>query len=218
MNENKNKKIGTILGLVFVVISMIIWTVSNPFTEKIIEDINNALRKPDAKWNTIMKMSMGDGIVLYENPSPSATDFLEIFLINLSDGDNYFTQENTSSTLESVCDANDLGYATADNSEVDITHATNFVILVKVQGDAAHCKRGSDWYDTDLNCTLTWSGQGKTDAQPEHVTIYPLASMNTSSFTFLYKMFVWDNSNSGFDIDKGSDSGSEPILELAAYY
>lgn len=201
------------IAVAFLIIGANVLNETNMVDIKLPDPLNFV--KPDAEWHT-MSVSSGKGLLLFG----TNTVFVEIFYINLSDGDNYFTNENNTGTLEGYCTANGLGYITADNIELDIAHSTNFAIVAKAQGDSDHCKRGSTWWDTDLNCTLTWNtdGYSLTNAQPDHITTYPQANMNTSDYTYLYKMFVWDNSNSGFSIAKGANTGTDPILELAAYY
>ena len=166
-------------------------------------------------WHTVMKWVPGEPLA-EADPGAGNSGILEVFFINHS-ADKYYTQENTSATLEGHCTANGLGYATADDSQIDIAHTTSFDILVKVCGNATHCKHGATWFDSDLNVTITWSDGSLSDAQPDGNTTYPQADMNTSGFTLLYEIFYWDNSGSGFTISKGQTSEIASI-EFAAYF
>lgn len=169
----------------------------------------------EKSWKVVYKWT--PGMPLGEaTPGAGNSGILEVFFINHS-ADKYYTQENTSATLEGHCTANNLGYADADDTEVDLAHSTSFDILVKVCGNATHCKRGATWYDSDLNVTITWSDKSMTNDQPDGNTTYPLAAMNTSGFTLLYVIFYWDNGGSGYTINKGQTSEIASI-EFAAYY
>lgn len=166
-------------------------------------------------WKTVYKwvpgMPLGEA-----TPGAGNSGILEVFFINHS-ADKYYTNENTSATLEGHCTANGLGYADADNTEIDLAHSTTFDILVKVCGNATHCKHGATWYDSDLNVTITWSDKSMTTDQPDGNTTYPQADMNTSGFTLMYEIFYWDNSGSGYTINKGQTSEIASI-EFAAYF
>jgi hypothetical protein len=223
---NKKEKMYNRFGLKFgLIITIIALIITAGASIQDISEFNAQLEKtkylnglkPDGEWHMMARINPLSWL------GGTDTDFLEIFYINLSDGDNWFANDNVTSNLENTCDANDLGYVTADDIELDIAHSTAFAIVARVKGDSDHCKRGSDWWDTDLNCTLTWNTDGYSlnDVQPDHVTDYSHANgpdFNTSAYTFLYKHFVWDNSNNGFQISKGANTGDDPIIELAAYY
>lgn len=149
------------------------------------------------------------------NPGAGASGILEIFFINHS-ADKYYTQENTTATLEAHCTNNGFGWVNADNQELDIAHTATFDILVKVRGNATHCKHGATWFDSDLNVTMTWSDKGLTNDQPDGNTTYPLAAMNTSAFTYLYVIFYWDNGGAGYSINKGQTTNCGDFI--FAYY
>nr|NIQ88016.1 hypothetical protein [Deltaproteobacteria bacterium] len=164
------------------------------------------------KWNDINGWwNLGDEAT----PAAGASGILEIFFINHS-ADKYYTQENTSSVLEAHCNASGLGHVNADNTELDIAHGTAFDILVKVRGNATHCKHGATWFDSDLNVTMTWSDEGLTNDQPDGNTTYPQADMNTSAFTYLYVIYYWDNGGAGYTIDKGETTNVGDFI--FAYY
>jgi len=168
------------------------------------------------KWHTVAVWTPLDPLYAEADPGAGASGILEVFFINHSAGNDY-KDVNTSATLESWCTANNLGYASADDTEVDIAHSTSFDIVVRVRGNATHCKRGATWYDSDVNVTITWSDESMADAQPDGQTTSGTATFNDSNWAYLYVNFYWDGSGSGYTIDKGETSEIESI-EFAAYY
>ena len=168
------------------------------------------------RWRTIAIWTPQNPLYAEANPGAGASGILEVFFINHSASNDY-KDVNTSATLEGWCDAHGLGYANADDTEVDIAHSTSFDIVVRVRGNTTHCNNGTAWVDTDLNVTITWSDGSLSDAQPDGQTTEGTAAFNTSTFTFLYVNFFWDNSDNGFTINKGQTSEIASI-EFAAYY
>ena len=171
---------------------------------------------PMKKWHVLFKGTLLEALA-EASPGAGASGFLEVFFINHSVGNDYI-DVNTSATLEGWCTANNLGYATADDTEVDLAHSTNFDIAIKVRGNATHCKDGATWMDTHLNVTITWSDETMTDAQPDHQTTSGHADFNNTAWDYLYVIFAWDNSNSGFTISKGETGSEIESIEFAAYY
>ena len=150
------------------------------------------------------------------NPGAGASGILEVFFINHSAANDY-KDVNNSATLETWCTANGLGFANADDTEVDLAHSTSFDVVVRVRGNATHCKHDAVWFDSDLNVTITWSDEGYTDEQPDGNTTNGVAAFNTSGFDFLYVNFYWDNDGSGYTLTKG-DTSEIASIEFAAYY
>jgi len=206
--ENKIRKAGYKVGLVLGIFFMLVWASVGPYPHVVPTDDGKS-------WHVIWKGSLAQAAEA--TPAAGASGILEIFIINHT-ADHFYAEENTSATLEGHCTANGLGFVNADNQELDIAHTTDFDIVVRVRGNATNCQRGAAWFDTDLNVTLTYSDGSESDAQPDGRTTFPNAAFNTSSYTYLYVNFYWDDSGgSGYSISKGATSEIESI-EFAAYY
>jgi len=202
-HEIKYIKAGVQLGLVLLIAGVLIWA--------------NIGMTPETKEETMSWKPIQLYIIGQEaDPGSGNSGILGVYFINHSVANDY-KDVNSSDTLESWCNASGLGYANADNQEIDLAHSTAFDIVVRVRGNSTVCKRDSTWWDTDLNVTITWSDGSLSDAQPDGQTTSATADFNTSSYTYLYVNFYWDNSDSGFTISKG-DTSEIASIEFAAYY
>jgi len=167
-------------------------------------------------WKTVMKWVPGEPLA-EADPGAGNSGILEVFFINHT-ADHFYAVENSSAVLEGHCTTNGLGFATADDSQIDLAHSTDFDIVVRIRANATHAKHGAVWFDSDVNVTITWSDGGESDAQPDGKTTSGLAAFNTSDFDFLYVNFYWDDSGgSGYSISKGQTSEIASI-EFAAYF
>jgi len=203
-NGNPFKKAGIISAITLGIITILI--IANT-------GITPEPKTTTMKWREVQTLRLGQEFI----PAAGESSILIIYFINHSAGDYYYAQENNSATLEGYCNASGLGYANADDQELDIAHSTAFDIVIKVRGNATHCKHGATWWDSDLNVTITWSDKALTNDQPDGNTTYPQANMNTSAFGYLYTIFYWDNGGAGYTINKGQTTEVGDII-FAAYY
>lgn len=147
------------------------------------------------------------------DPGAGASGILEIFIVNHSAAPSDAYNENTSATIEGWCTANGLGYATADDSDVEIAYDTTFDIVVRVRGNTTHCYRTDKFYDTDLNVTIT-SADLSISADTDCTRV---VSSNDTGYDFIYVNFYLNNGGSGYTISKGSTAEIQNI-KFAAYY
>lgn len=164
-------------------------------------------------WHVVMEWTPVDPVYAEANPGAGASGFLEIFIMNHTGTDDNAYKQNTSATIEGWCDAAGLGYCNADDSEIDIAHSTNFHVLVRVRGNATHCKSGATWYDTDLR--VRWTSADLSVGADTVMTGY--ATHNASASTYLYMNFWDNNTGSGYSISKGATAEITSI-KFEAYY
>ena len=225
MRDNKHgffKKAGIVSGFVIALI-VGVWMISGAMTiyDKNYNVCIDSFDDDSRSWHDIAKFERTesgyklvylDPLAAEADPGDGNSGFLSIY-IHPHQADLGGYNENSSSNLETNCTNAGLNYVNADDTEIDIAHSTAFDIVARVRGDDDHCKRGSDWWDTDLNCTLTYSDGSETDAQPDA----SFATHNASTSTYLYMNFVWDGSGSGYTISKGATSEIQEII-FSAYY
>ena len=125
--------------------------------------------------------------------------------------------ENSSSNLETNCTDAGLGYATADDTEVDIAHSTSFDIVVRVRGESDHCKVGADWYDTNLRVTVDATNLGGSNEVLTLDAGEAKTTENNTNWPFLYMNFFHDNGGSGFTISQDQTIEVDTIF-FEAYY
>lgn len=146
------------------------------------------------------------------NPGAGASGILEIFFINHSAGNDY-ASENTSATLETWCTANGLGYASADDFNVELSHSVLFDIAIKVRVNKTHAWDGSKFMDVwvRMNITSADLGIGADTAMDKSVL------QNDSGENYIWLMFYYDFSGSGYDLSK-DESADITSIKLEAYY
>jgi len=125
--------------------------------------------------------------------------------------------ENSSSNLETNCTDAGLGYANADDTEVDIAHSTSFDIVVRVRGEADHCKVGGVWFDTNLRVTVDGTNLGGTDEVLTLDAGEAKTTANNSDYTFLYMNFFHTKAGAGFTISQDQTIEVGEIF-FEAYY
>lgn len=151
---------------------------------------------------------------LFAEASPGAGvgGILEIYLVNHSAVGNL--TENTTGTVEGWCDANDLGYASADDTEVDIAHTTTFDIGIKVRANATQAKRAAVWFSTDVRVRISGTDLGLS----ADTVLSGVVLQNHTDNTYLWMMFETkaDDTN-GFSIIKDSTNEITSI-KFECYY
>jgi len=147
------------------------------------------------------------------DPGAGASGFLGVYFINHSAGNDYATV-NDSSTLETWCTANNLGYANANSFLVDIAHSTSFDVVVRVRGNRTHAYNTDKFFHTDLN--VTWTSSDLSVGADTSMT-RPTPSQNNSADNFIWMNFYDDNGGSGYTIGKGTTKNIDNI-KFDAFY
>jgi len=145
--------------------------------------------------------------------SHNVSGILAIYIINHTASPDEAYNENVSYTLQDWCNASDLGYCNADDSDVELAYDTSFDIVVRVRGEADHCKRDTTWWDSDLKVEIT-SADLSISADTGATGV---VSHNVSGSTFLYMNFYEDNSGSGFTLSK-DETNEITSIKFSAYY
>jgi hypothetical protein len=145
------------------------------------------------------------------DPGVGASGILEIFFVNHSSND--YASENDSSVIEGWCDAHNLGYANADDFNVELAHTVSFDIAIKVRVNKTHAWDGSKFIDSWVRMNLTSAdlGIGADTAMEKSVLT------NNSGDNFIWLMFYYDFSDSGDTLSK-DQSADITSIKLQAYY
>jgi len=126
--------------------------------------------------------------------------------------------ENSSSNLETNCTDANLGFANADDTEVDLVHSTAFDVVIRVKGNATNCKVGSVWYDTNLK--VQWTCAGLSVGADTELTLdagEAKTTANTSTDSCLFMNFFDTNSGAGFTISQDQTIEITSIKFLAYF-
>ena len=211
MKDRKNvKKAGFRLGLISVlVIGMLVGISSEVYNFGLEQD-------PDTgSWHVIWEGSLADAAEA--DPGAGNSGFLSVYFHpHQADIGGYL--ENSSSNLETNCTDAGLGFANADDTEVDLAHSTEFDCVFRVRGSAANCKVGDTWYDTNLK--VQWTCAGLSVGADTELTLgagEAKTTANNSDYTYLYMNFFDTNSGSGFTITQDQTIEITSI-KLLAYY
>jgi hypothetical protein len=146
------------------------------------------------------------------NPGAGAGGILEIYLVNHSSDGNL--TENTTGTIEGWCDANNLGYCNADDSDVDLAHSTDFDIGIKVRANRTQAYRTDKFFDSDVRVRIT--SADLSIAADTVLTGHILD--NSSSNDYIWMMFETKAADSnGFSIVKDSTNEITSI-KFECYY
>ena len=154
----------------------------------------------DWKW-------LGEG-----DPGAGASGILEVFFINHS-ATNAYTNFNTSTTLEGWCTAAGLGYAEADDFNLEISYNVVFDIVVKVRVNKTHCWNGTAFIDAYVRMNITSTDLGiSADSAMEKAVLY-----NNTGQDYIWLMFYYDFSDSGTSISR-DETADITSIKLEAYY
>jgi len=190
MEEKKKgyKKAGVSLGTVAgvaIVATLLILTGPTP---RIVNE--------DGVWQIVWG---GNLVSAAENdPGAGASGFLEIFFVNHTATPTTTYTQNTSATIEGWCTAANLGFASADEFNVEIAHSVTFDIVVRVRFNQTHAHNGSDFVDGDTRVNITCSG----DLTIADVTGTNVVSHNDSALDYIWINVYWDNGGAGYSINK----------------
>jgi hypothetical protein len=149
------------------------------------------------------------------NPGAGAGGILEIYFVNHSATNHSSASCNVSATIEGWCNAANLGYANADDFNVELAHSTAFDICIKVRGNETQCDRGGNFCDTDLRVRIT-----SADLSIGADTVLTGTILhNDTNDDYLWMMFETkgDNPYAGFTLPKDA-SYDITSIKFEAYY
>lgn len=135
---------------------------------------------------------------------------LEIYFVNHSATHVY---PNLTTTIEGWCDGAGLGYANADDFNVELAHSTLFDVVVKVRGNKTQCWRTDKFYDIDLR--VRWTSSDLSVGADTAMTGTVLT--NNTGYDYLWMAFYDANSGSGFSLPKDTTYDIDSI-KFEAYY
>jgi len=203
MKKEKNWKARVLKPILLVgIITGIIWASAGPYP-KLLQDEGKS-------WHVLWEGSFVEAAEA--DPGAGNSGILEVFIYP-HDGDPGTTYaENNSATLEAAS----YGWANADDSEIDIPHSTEFDIVIRVRGNATHCKRDTDWHHTDLKVEI--SSDANLNPQISGLTeMTGVVSRNDSGDPYLWMNFYINNAGSGYTIAKSATAEIDNI-KFSAYY
>lgn len=188
------KKAGVRMGLVSVFVIGIMFAYMTLPTPVLEQDDGGS-------WHIIWEGSLS-AVAAEANPGTNTSGILSVYFHpHQADVGGYL--ENSSSNLETNCTSNDLGFANADDTEVDLAHSTAFDVVIRVQGNNTNCKVGGVFYNTNLKVQWTCADLGV--AGDTELTIgagEARTTANDTTYTYLYMNFFDTNSGSGFTISQ----------------
>lgn len=212
MKKEKNndvKKAGVrIVFVSMLVIGMVVGYMTLPHPVIVTDD--------GGSWHIVWEGSL-TALAAEATPGSNTSGILSVYFHpHQTDGGSYM--ENSSSNLENNCTGAGLGFANADDTEVDLAHSTTFDLVVRVRGNNSNCKVGGVFYDTNLKIQWTCAGLGV--AGDTELTIgagEAKTTANDTTYTYLYMNFFDTNSGSGFTISQDETIEITSIKFLAYY-
>ena len=202
MNKNKFKIGGIRVGIVsmLIIATFVISMMPHPTIEQ----------TDDGKsWHVLWEGSLADIARAEADPGSGASGILEVYIYphDVDPGTTY--AENTSATLETAS----LGYADADDTNIDIPHSTAFDIVVRVRGNKTHCWNGTDFIDSYLRVNITSADLSISALS----AMTGVISENNSGKNYLWMNFYINGGGSGYSIIR--DATAEiTAIKFEAYY
>jgi len=185
----KESRKGVRYGLVIAIVFSVLFVVAlNP----------QIIVQNDEEGYATVKFDFPVSLAAEADPGAGNGGILSVYFINYTAAQTPPTT-NDSSDLETW--AANVGYVSYNNTspfQQQLKHTTTFAVVVRVRGNAEQCKRGTDFYDTDLN--VTWRCDDFTVADGTSMTGY--VSYNNSGDEYLYMNFVDDNGGAGYSLNK----------------
>lgn len=205
--KDKSKKKATIYGSLAVVAIVVFaaWTIMFHIPKPVIEPTD------EGTWHVIWRGSLADAAE--NDPGAGASGFLEIFYVNHTASPATAYDENTSTTIEGWCTAANLGYATADEYNIEISHSVTFDIVVRVRFNKTHCWNGTDFIGSRTRVNFTASG----DLTIADETGTNVETDNSSAKSYIWINVYWDNSGSGYSINADETFDNDEISIEAKY-
>ena len=147
------------------------------------------------------------------DPGSGASGFLEFFIINHSATPATAYNENDSAVLEGWCTAANLGYASADNFNIEVAHSVTFDIVVRVRFNKTNCWDGAKFIGSRTRVNITCSG----DLVISDVTGTNVESYNNTGQNFIWINVYWDNGGAGYSIN-ADDTFDVSEISIEAKY
>jgi len=153
-------------------------------------------------WHIIWEGNL-PALAAEADPGTNTSGFLSVYFHPHQAVNMTSYMENSSSNLESNCTGADLGFANADDTEVDLKHSTAFDVVFRVQGNNSNCKVGGVWFDTNVKIQWTCADLS-VGANTELLvgTSDGRWTANDTTYTYLYMNFWDDNGGNGFTISQ----------------
>ena len=201
----KGIRIGMVLFLVTVIF------VLGMFPHPVIEQIDDG-----RSWHVIWEGSLSDLVQAAEaDPGAGASGILSVYFTNNTATPDTAYNENDSATLEAWCAAAGLGYANADDANVEIDHSTDLDIVVRVRGNKTHCWNGTAFIDAYLRVRVS-----SADLNLAADTVSTgVPSYNDSGMTYLWVNFYIDEDQGAANLNIARDETAEiTSIKYEAYY
>jgi len=176
----------------------------------------------DPSWHILWEGSLAEATEA--NPGAGASGFLEIFFVNHSNTGTTTYDENTSSVFEGWCNTSldadgaagttNHAYANADEFNLELKHSTALDIVVRARWNKTHAWNGTMFHGHDCRINLTTSGGGIVI---NGATGTNCISNNETDHTYIWINVYWNNSNSGYQLNKGQTCTISQV-SIQAYY
>jgi hypothetical protein len=201
-NKKAGVKLGTVLGI-FTIVCLLIFTAPQPKVEY----------KKDRSWHVIWEGNFAEAAEA--DPGAGNSGILNIYFINLTSPPEATFETNASATMEGWCTANGLGYANADDFNVELAHSVNFMVGIKVRANRTHAYRDTMFYHTDVRVRWTSADLGVGADTVMSVAIND--NLTLASNDFIWLTFYDDNSGSGYSLSK-DETNQITSIKLEAYF
>ena len=190
-------KLGTVIGI-FLIAVMLVITAPQPKIEQ-------------PGWHVIWEGNFAEAAEA--NPGAGNSGILDIYFVNLTSPSLATFEVNNSATIEGWCTENGLGFANADDFNVELSHSVDFMVGVKVRANKTHAYRTDKFFHTDVRVRWTSS-----DLSVSADTVMSCAiNTNETDNSFIWLTFYDDNSGSGYSLNK-DQSAEITSIKLEAYY
>lgn len=151
------------------------------------------------------------------DPGAGDSGFLEIYFPNHTATPGTAYDENTSATIEGWCEtahgSAKTPYATADAFDVELKKDTAFDIVVRVRYNKTHAWDGAKFIGTHCRVNITLTG----DIVISDVTGTNVESLNNTGKDYIWINVYWDNSGSGYELNKNEEADITEI-SIEGYY
>ena len=150
--KDKSRKKATVLGT-FTVMAILIfaaWTIVFHIPKPVIEPTD------EGTWHVVWRGSLADAAEA--DPGAGASGFLGFYLLNHTASPATAYDENDSSVFETWATTAGLGYANADEFNIEITHSVALDFVFRGRGNKTNCWNGTDFIDAHCRVNLTVSG------------------------------------------------------------
>lgn len=173
-------------------------------------------------WHVVWEGTLAEATEA--DPGAGASGFLEIFFVNHSNTGTTTYLTNVSSDMEDWCNASlDVdgtgtgyyAYAIADNFNLQLKHSTALDIVIRVRFNKTHAWNGTDFVDADTRVNITASGGGITILGTTSGT--RAVTRNDTSDDYIWINNYWNNSNAGYQLQKGGTCSITSISIQAKY-